>query len=178
MLPSDHTRMNLRRFAFAALPCALFAFAACGDGNPVPTTPTVRPSATPAVPADGFGPAPVLGGNIVKITPEHAARVTRASTITTNNVNPKGVCVNVNFDNLPTYGQAFRFIVDEKDVTAGGDTVWIVASTSAPKDGTLCYSPKGGLPIGKHTAAIGVQDSNNVNAPFKQVVAWAFEVTE
>lgn len=170
--------MNLKHFALSALPCAFLAFAACGDGVNVPTTPTTRPLPTSAVPADGFGAAPVLGGNIVKISPEHAARVTRASTITTNNTNPKGVCVNVTFENLPTFGQAFRFIVDEKDVTAGGDTVWIVASTQSPKDGRLCYSPKAGLTVGKHTAAVGVQDSNNVQAPLKQVVAWAFEVTE
>jgi hypothetical protein len=171
--------MNPKTVLLAVIPGALLLLAACGDGPATAKdTPTPKPSPTSAVPADGFGPPPVLGGNIVKISPEHAARVTRASTVTTNPLSPKGVCVGVTFDGLPQYGQAFRFIVDEKDVTAGGETSWQVASQTSPKDGTLCYSPKGGLTVGKHTAAIGVQDSTNVQAPFKQVVAWAFEVTE
>ena len=81
-------------------------------------------------------------------------------------------------EHLPTSGQAFRFIVDEQDVTAGGDTVWKVDSTTAPKNGTLCFAPANGLAVGVHTAAVGVQDSTNVQAPFKQVVAWKFEVTQ
>ncbi|MEO8540172.1 MAG: hypothetical protein ABI577_10570 [bacterium] len=170
--------MKSKMLLLAALPFAVLALAGCGDGPVTETTPTVRPTPTSAVPADGFGPAPVLGDNIVKVSPEHASHVTRASTITTNPLAPKGVCVDVTFDGLPQYGQAFRFIVDEKDVTAGGDTSWRVASQTAPKDGTLCFSPKAGLAVGKHTAAIGVQDSTNVSAPFKQVVAWAFEVTQ
>jgi hypothetical protein len=156
---------------------ALLGSAACGDGPDVAATPQPTRTAAPT-PDGGFGPAPTLGGNIVKVSPAHAASVSRASTITTNNQQPKGVCVDVTFDNLPQSGQSFRFIVDEKDVTAGGDTVWIVPSNTAPKNGTICYSPKNGLTAGKHTAAIGVQDPNQLNAPFRQVVAWAFQVTE
>ena len=177
MLPSG-VPMNRRLFALAGLPLLLLAAAACGDGPDAPReTPTPRATPTSAA-TGGFGPAPVLGGNILKVSPGYAARVTRASTITSNPLVPKGVCVDVDFAGLPTTGQAFRFIVDEKDVTAGGDTVWKVDSTTSPKDGTLCYAPKEGLTVGVHSAAVGVQDSNNVQAPFKQVVAWKFEVTE
>lgn len=165
--------MKLRTLAFAAFACAPLVFAACGDGPDGPETPA--PTAT-ANPAD-FGPAPKLGGNIVSVSPAHAASVPQASTVTKNQLNPKGVCAKVTFEGLPAYGQSFRFIVDEADVTAGGDTVWIVATNESPKDGTLCYAPAGGLKVGRHTAAIGVQDPNNLTAPFKQIVAWAFEVT-
>jgi hypothetical protein len=34
------------------------------------------------------------------------------------------------------------------------------------------------LPVGVHTAAIGVQDPSNLTGPFKQIVDWKFEVTE
>src|SRR5512147_1572242 len=98
MLPSG-VPMNRKIFVLAAIPAALLFLAACGDGPAsAKETPTPKPSPTSAVPADGFGPAPVLGGNIVKVSPEHAAHVTRASTITTNPLSPKGVCVDVTFD--------------------------------------------------------------------------------
>lgn len=176
MLPSA-VPMNPRFLAFAGASLVLLLSAACGDGPNSDATPTARPTPTSAA-TDGFGPAPVLGGNILKVSPEHGSRVRRASTVTTNQLVPKGVCVDVDFTGLPTTGQAFRFIVDEQDVTAGGDTVWKVDSTTAPKNGTLCYAPKNGLTVGVHSAAVGVQDSANVQAPFKQVVAWKFEVTE
>lgn len=164
--------MRLKHFAFAALPSALLLFAACGDGADNPETST--PEAT--VNSDAFGPPPVLGGNIEQISPAHGQRVQFARTVTTNQLDPKGVCVKVNFDGLPAYGQSFRFIVDEQDVTAGGDTSWIVATNQAPKDGTICWSPEGGIPVGVHSAAIGVQDPNNLQADFKQIVDWKFEV--
>lgn len=166
--------MNRRLLALAGA-LALLLAPACGDGPD--SNPTPAPTATQAA-TDSFGPAPTLGGNIVKVTPAHAARVARASTVTTNQLVPKGVCVDVDFTGLTNSGQAFRFIVDEKDVTAAGDTTWVVDSTTQPKNGKLCYSPKSGLSVGIHSAAVGVQDSNNVQAPFKQVVAWKFEVIE
>jgi hypothetical protein len=164
--------MRFKHLALGALPCALLLFAACGDGSPTPETPTAEPTADPA----DFGPAPVLGGNIEEISPAHAERIPRAQTITRNQLDPKGVCVKVNFTGLPTYGQSFRFIVDETEVTA--DAIWIISTNESPKDGTICYAPDGGLTVGKHTAAIGVQDPNNLTGPFKQIVDWKFEVTE
>jgi len=165
--------MRFQHFALGALPCALLLLAACGDGPDEPAAAT----ATSSVAADAFGPAPLLGGNIDQISPAHGARVAQAQTVTTNRLNPRGVCVKVNFNGLPTYGQSFRFIVDEKEVTAGGDTVWIIPTNESPKDGTICYSPDGGLPVGVHSAAIGVQDPSNLTGPFKQIVDWKFEVT-
>lgn len=175
MLPSHYT-MKFRIAAFAAFACAPLLLAACGDG---PDDQTPDPAATATTAAGDFGPPPVLGGNIVAISPGHAERVTQASTVTTNAVTPKGVCVKVTFDGLPQEGQSFRFIIDETDVTAAGETVWVISASQAatPKGGSLCFAPKGGLKIGRHTAAIGVQDPNNLTAPFKQIVAWAFEVT-
>ena len=164
--------MNLRSLLLAAVPAVLFVSAACGDGSG--EAEDVSPTADPA----DFGPAPALGGNITKVSPAHAATVSRAATITTNQLDPKGVCVNVNFEGLPNYGQSFRFIVDETDVTAGGDTSWIVPTRQNPTDGVLCYAPPGGLAPGRHTAAVGVQDPNSLTAPFKQTVAWAFQVSE
>lgn len=165
--------MRLKHFALAALPGALLVFAACGDGAGSDETPTAESTTNP----DDFGPAPILGGNIEEISPAHAERVPFGRTVTTNQLDPKGVCVKVNFDGLPAYGQSFRFIVDEQDVTAGGDTVWIVGTNVAPKDGTICWAPKGGIAVGVHSAAIGVQDPNNLRADFKQIVDWKFEVT-
>lgn len=166
--------MRLKFFVLCALPSALLLFAACGDGPDEPAGET--PTAESSVPADQFGPAPVLGGNIEAVSPAHGERVRQASTVTTNQLDPKGVCVKVNFDGLPFEGQSFRFIFDELEVTAGGDTVWIVASQS-PKDGTLCYAPEGGLTVGVHSAAVGVQDPNNLTGPLLQIVDWKFEVT-
>jgi hypothetical protein len=162
----------------AALPAVLL-IAACGDGPDTSGTPTAEPTpadGTPRPTPAGYGPAPVLGGNIEAITPAHAAKVSQKSTVTTNQLNPKGVCAKVNFDGLPTTGQAFRFIVDGQEVT--DKAVWIVASTTSPRDGTFCFAPDGGLVLGRHTAAIGVQSSTNVTDDYKQIVAWAFDVTE
>ena len=172
--------MRFRTLFFAALPAVLL-FAACGDGPDTSGTPTAEPTpadGTPRPTPAGYGPAPVLGGNVEAVSPAHAAKVTQKSTVTTNQLDPKGICAKVNFDGLPTSGQAFRFIVDGKDVTAAGDTTWIVPDQKSPKDGTLCFAPKGGLVLGRHTAAIGVQSSTNVTDPYKQIVAWAFDVTE
>ena len=173
--------MRIPLFLAAALPAA-FLFAACGDGPDVPPgSATAAPTSadgTPAPTAQGYGPAPVLGGNVEAVFPQHGTKVAQRTTVTTNQLDPKGVCAKVNFNGLPTSGQAFRFIVDGEDVTAAGETSWIVASKVSPTDGTLCYSPKGGLVPGRHTAAIGVQASTNVTDPYKQIVAWAFDVTQ
>lgn len=173
--------MRIRYLFLAALPAALMLFAACGDGADTSGTPTVAATeegGTPAATPRGHGPAPVLGGNIEQISPAHAASVPRASTITRDPGSPRGVCATVNFDGVPTNGQAFRFIVDGQDVTAAGETVWILPDAVSPTGGTFCFSPKAGLQLGRHTAAIGVQASANVTDDYKQIVAWAFDVTE
>lgn len=159
--------------AFAAL---IVAAVACGDGPAKrPDAGTPAPGATrPGIPAD-FGPAPTLGGNVKTITPAHATLVSQASTRSPNAGVPKGLCAEVSFDGLPENAQWFRIAFDDKEVTP--KLTWIVASTTDPKNGKVCYAPAEGFPVGKHSAALSVQDPRNPTAPTKQVVAWAFEVT-
>ncbi len=166
--------MKLRYFLPVALAAALLSSAACGDGPDAPATgSTPGASGTPGIP-DDFGPAPLLGGNITKITPEHAAKVPQSSTVTTNLGDPKGICAEVTFDGLPQYAQWFRMAVDGVEVTE--QLLWIVPTREAPTRGKVCFTPEKGLAVGKHTAALAVQDPNNPLADSKQVVGWAFEV--
>jgi hypothetical protein len=157
--------------------CGLW-FAACGDGPAAATTPTPAGSPTARPTASGFGPAPVLGDNVLSITPAHAAIVTQASTRTTNLNRPGGLCADVSFQGLPQSGQWFRLVFDAAEVTASKDFVWILPSKQNPDKGRFCYAPPAGFSVGKHTAAIGVQDPSNPNAPLKQTVAWSFEVSQ
>ena len=161
--------------AFALI---LFATAACGDG-PAKTAGGgavgAPVSATaPAIPAD-FGPAPKLGGNVKTISPAHAAQVKQASTRSPVAATPKGLCADVNFDGLPENGLWFRVAFDGKEVTT--KLSWAVDSKENPTNGRLCYAPAEGFPVGKHSAALSVQDPNNPAAPTRQIVGWAFEVT-
>src|SRR3990172_7266121 len=148
--------MNLRILVAVAFASAALLFTACGDGPDTPaTTPTPGTTGTPGIP-DDFGPAPVLGDNITSISPEHAAKVTQASTRTVNLGAPKGICAEVTFDGLPQYAQWFRIAVDGVEVTE--ELLWIVPTREAPTTGKVCFVPEAGLAVGKHTAAIAVQD--------------------
>lgn len=175
--------MNLRLLAVAALPCALLAFAACGDG-PDPVTPTAAPSsaATPgasaSIPAD-FGPAPKLGGNIDAITPEHGQKVTQRDTRSVDPARPRGLCAVVNFDNLSGQDTLrwFRMAFDGVEVTP--ELTWLVAPETGDRSGgRVCFAPTEGFKVGKHSAAVSVADPNNVSAAAKQTIGWAFEVIE
>lgn len=173
--------------AVPGLLSALALGAACGDGpdsssgegvptpirTPVPNT-TPDGSATRKPIPDDFGPAPTLGGNVLKISPGHAEKVKQAATRTTNPQRPVGLCAEVSFEGLPENAQWFRIAFDEKEVTS--KLVWIVATQTNPKDGKVCYAPEEGFTVGKHSAAISVQDPRNALAASKQVVGWAFEV--
>ncbi|WP_322797063.1 hypothetical protein [Tepidiforma sp.] len=163
------------RFAAAAalLGCAGLWLAACGDG---PDVPPATPTAAPTVNTDEFGPAPKLGGNILKVWPEHGSTVTQAQTRSPNPANPSGVCAEVSFEGTPQYGQWFRMAVDGVEVTS--ELTWVIPTREAPKNGRVCYAPPEGLAPGRHEAALAVQDPGNLNAPSKQVVGWAFEVVE
>jgi hypothetical protein len=164
----------MKLWKLAPLPLLAFSvFAACGDGPDAPP-----PTATPTAPAntDRFGPAPVLGGNIEVVTPEHASSVPRASTAMVGQVAPRGVCAQVNFEGLPQSGQWFRMAVDGEEVTASSDVYWFISSQQA-EGGTICYAPAAGLEPGLHTAAISVQDPTNPAAPTRQIIGWSFEVT-
>ncbi|MBA4179476.1 MAG: hypothetical protein C0506_02710 [Anaerolinea sp.] len=171
----------------AVLPAALALFAACGDGpdNPsgggVPTpirtpVPNATPDGSPTrkpIP-DDFGPAPALGGNVLKVSPAHAEKVKQAATRTANPQRPAGLCAEVTFEGLPENAQWFRIAFDDREVTS--KLVWIVATQTNPRDGKVCYAPEEGFTVGKHSAAISVQDPRNALAASKQVVGWAFEV--
>ena len=81
----------------------------------------------------------------------------------------------MNFDGLPENGLWFRVAFDGKEVTT--KLSWAVDSKENPTNGRLCYAPAEGFPVGKHSAALSVQDPNNPAAPTRQIVGWAFEVT-
>lgn len=164
--------MKLRLLSFAAVPFVLFFAAACGDGdNPDPT-----PAPSPTRDASAFGPTPVLGGNILDITPKHASSVKQAATRSPNPNRPEGVCAKVDFKDLPDTGRWFRMALDETEVTT--ELTWIVSSNESPTGGIMCFAPEEGIPVGRHTAAVAVQDPNNPQAPTRQIVAWEFDVTE
>lgn len=143
---------------------------ACGDG------PDASPTATPTRDRAAWGPAPVLGGNILVVSPEHATSVTRAATAMSGQVSPRGVCAEVSFEGLPQSGQWFRMAVDGEEVTASSDVYWFISSQEAT-EGTICYAPQAGLEPGRHTAAVSVQNPLNPSAETRQIVGWEFEVT-
>lgn len=167
--------MNFRRLALlGAAPLAAFLLVACGDGKDDDPTPSPGSSAT--APAGDFGPAPELGGNILKITPAHATKVTQAATRSPNPQRPEGTCAEVSFKDLPDTGRWFRMAFDGAEVTT--ELTWIVSSNENPTGGIMCYAPEEGFKVGKHQVAVSVQDPNNVQARTKQIVGWSFEVTE
>jgi hypothetical protein len=164
----------MKLWKYASAPLLAFALlTACGDGPDDPL-PTATP--TSVTNPDRFGPAPVLGGNIEVLTPEHATSVPRAATAMVGQISPRGVCAQVNFEGLPQSGQWFRMAVDGEEVTASSDVYWFVSSQQA-EGGTICYAPEAGLEPGVHTAALSVQDPTNPTAPTRQIVGWSFEVT-
>ena len=179
VLPSVLT-MNFRLALLSALPLAVLAFAACGDGpDEAAETPSAG-SPTATIPADAlqakFGPAPEFGENVVKLSPGYAESVKQLATQTKNPQRPNGICAEVSFAGLPETGRWFRMAVDGVEVTA--KLVWIVSSNTTPTGGTMCYAPTEGITVGVHQAAISVQDPNNITARTRELVAWAFEVTE
>lgn len=170
-------QMNLKHLMFLTAPLAMLLLASCGDG-PTTTVDSVTPQ--PSVTRSGleaeFGPEPVLGDNILKVTPAYAQQVKQAATRTPNPNQPSGVCAQVSFDGLPDTGRWFRMAIDGTEVTT--ELTWIVSSKDTPTGGTMCYAPEKGIAVGKHDAAISVQDPNNIQAKTKQLVAWRFEVIE
>ena len=166
--------MKFRRFALAALPAALL-FAACGD-EPISTIDEARTSTPVTGDAARFGPAPRLGGNVLTVSPGHAASLRQGATRSPDPKRPQGVCATVSFQGLNGNAQWFRMAIDGKEVTE--ELVWIVAGTDNPTGGTVCYAPPEGLAIADHAAAVSVQDPQNPAAATRQLVAWKFSVTE
>ncbi len=171
----------------AAVGALALLAAACGPApakSPTPTAAGASPGATPTTsgtPAGGtatpeMGPPPALGGNILKVSPAHGAQVRQLQTRTLDPSRPSGLCIDVSFEGTPEYGQWFRVALDGKEVTAEKDSVWIVPSNEAPTKGTLCYAPAAGFAVGRHEAAVSVQDPKNPAAKPRQTVGWRFDV--
>src|SRR5688500_16255465 len=173
-----NTVMDLRMLSLSAVICAVIGFAACGDGAG-DTDPTTDPASSATVNQGDFGPAPKLGGNITAHSPAYAQRVKQAATRSPDPSRPKELCAEVNFEDLAGQDTLrwFRIAYDNAEVT--GEHTWIVAPDENDRSGgTVCFAPEEGLTVGKHTAAISVEDPNNPAAPRKQIVSWAFEVIE
>jgi len=125
-------------------------------------------NATPAWP----GPAPKLTANITDITPKHGVQVNQASTHMDKNTLLGGVCAKISFADPVQSIQWFRMVLDTTEVTA---KLTVVVS-SDQKTGTICYATDAGIPVGRHTAAVSVQDPSDTTGKILQIVGWAFEV--
>ena len=151
----------------------MVAATSAGTAAPSATTAgTPRPTLAP----DDYGPAPILEGYVLKVSPEYAKKVSQSSTRTVNPDRPNGICAEVSFDGLPENAQWFRMAVNGVEVTQ--ELTWIVASQVAPTEGKLCYAPTAGLPVGRTEAAIVVQNPKNPNENTRQVAAWQFDVVQ
>lgn len=179
-------RMNVKTALLASLVLGLVGFAAaCGDGPDAPATPTV--AGTPVGAASGtvstaatstpvVGPAPTLGRYVISIQPGHGEKVTQGATRTLNPNQPQGVCFTASFAEAPEQAQWFRMAVDGQEVTT--KLTWIVSTgTAADKQGRACYALTAGLSVGRHTAAVSVQNPRSATEPTRQTVAWVFDVT-
>lgn len=178
---------RLLPIAFLGLLIALFA-AGCGDGPGTSAAATKAPKATKTTdissggqqsPAASWpGPAPRFGTNVTAITPQHGTKVTQADTRSPNPTKPRGVCFVASFKDLgDDAARWFRMAVDDKEVTTQ-DFTWIVSDNDQPEGGRGCYAPVDGLKVGKHTAAVSVQNPNNPSEPTRELVSWAFEVVQ
>ncbi len=207
MLASIFVTIRRLSAAFAVLLCGVLVTtvvtAACGDGaqtpppgdgadsSPSPLTaagnrktqtaaaagPTQEAKPTPTPDSQPYpGPAPKLGGNVKGITPANGQAITQLDSQSPNPERPRGVCVEADFTDLPQNVLWFRVAVDGAEVTE--KLTVLVASRDSPTGGRLCYAPKEGLPVGRHTAAVSVQNPSNPNEPPKQLVSWRFEVTK
>jgi hypothetical protein len=163
--------LSFRRFALlGVVPGVLLFAAACGDG------PEPEPTPTPTPDYGQFGPPPDLGGNILKVWPEHGTTVTQAQTRTLNPANPSGVCAEVSFQGTPQFGQWFRMAINGVEVTP--QLTWVIPRRENPDRGRVCYAPPEGLTPGRHEAALSVQDPMDPRAETRQVVGWIFMVSE
>ena len=88
-----------------------------------------------------------------------------------------GICATVNYKDLPENQLWFRMAVDDKEVTPEL-SLFLVGTQAAPEGATMCYAPKDGLAIGRHSAAIIVQNPNSTSGPPQETVAWKFDVVE
>lgn len=170
---------------FAAAGCSTASTtttAGAGDLAKTPQNTTLTPGPT-TVPSSGspsptpeIGPAPLLAGNITAISPKHAAKVKQIDTRSPNPQQPRGVCADVNFTDLPENFQWFRMAFDGAEVTQ--KLVLIASSAQAPEDGRICYAPTEGFTVGRHSVAVSVQSPRDTTAPTRQIVSWVFDVVQ
>lgn len=155
---------------------------AAGDlaKTPENRTPTAGPTSPPSTgspsPTPAIGPAPILAGNITAISPKHGATVKQVDTRSPNAEQPRGVCADVNFTDLPENFQWFRMAFDGTEVTQ--KLVLIASSAQAPEDGRICYAPVEGFAVGRHSVAVSVQSPRDTTAPTRQIVSWVFDVVQ
>ena len=173
--------MNLRYLLFVPGLSLVWLAAACSDtpSSAPPTAAASTPTVTPATPATGatpdLGPAPELGGYVLKVSPAHATQVKQSATRSPDGGRPNGVCFDADFANTPEYGQWFRMAVDGVEVTT--KLTWILPTQNAPTKGTACYAPTNGLTVGRHEAAVSVQNPKNLTEKPRQTIGWRFDVT-
>lgn len=129
---------------------------------------TAAAGATPAWP----GPAPKMTANILDITPKHGIQVNQASTKLDKSSGLGGVCAKISFADPVQNIQWFRMVLDTTEVTAK----LTVLVSADQQTGTICYATDAGIPVGRHTAAVSVQDPSDTTGKILQLVGWAFEV--
>ena len=169
---------------------ALLLIGACGGGSGNKTlaqaasaaanmpTAASSASATPDASAAASatvawpGPAPKMTANITDITPKHGIQVNQASTRQNKSTQLGGVCAKISFADPVQSIQWFRMVLDTTEVTAK----LTVLVSSDQKTGTICYATDAGIPVGRHTAAVSVQDPSDTTGKILQLVGWAFEV--
>ncbi|MFN0146961.1 MAG: hypothetical protein ACKVT1_10640 [Dehalococcoidia bacterium] len=163
---------------------SVFLLGGCGDGPDKAATPAASPAGQTAAattggtaptpkPGDPFSRAPVLGGNITRVFPEHASTLAQTATRSPNPQRPNGACFEASFADLPENIQWFRMAFDGAEVTT--KMTWVAASASAT-EGRGCYAPEEGFAPGRHYVAVSVQDPNNPAVSPRQVVGWEFDV--
>ncbi|MEX2080228.1 MAG: hypothetical protein WEC33_01310 [Dehalococcoidia bacterium] len=118
----------------------------------------------------GFGPEPVFTDHILAVTPLHGSATLQSLTIPASLQSPGGLCAEVSIEGLGTQGSMAWFRVAFNDAEVTPET------TQFPNSGRICYDPPEGLPVGRHTAAILLQDPTSVSSTPQELVQWKFEV--
>ncbi|MEX1104268.1 MAG: hypothetical protein WED87_08455, partial [Dehalococcoidia bacterium] len=158
----------------AGVIAAVIILSAGGDDDPAAASGT----ATPTSPAsDDFGQPPVMTPHIHTVSPDHAGRIQKAQTVERPN-SSSGVCAEVTYQDLPQNNLMFQVAVDGEIVTPSTTVEIIEGTFEDPKRGRICYATPEGLALGVHSAAVAVQDPNNLTGPPTEVVGWKFEVIE
>lgn len=164
----------------AVVAASAFAAISLGNDDDPATADTTSPTATaegatPGATEDVYpGPAPEMTDHITQIIPEHGGQMKQA--LTRQTAGQSGVCAVVSYKDLPENNQWFRMAVDDKEVTQ--ELTLIPTSRDAPEGATMCYAPVEGLEVGRHTAAIIVQNPRSTGGVALETVAWKFEVVE